>query len=316
MTFMKMNPILRAVTVLSGLLFTHAGMASDADAGAFNLTRLSPGVYVHQGRHLGTDDSGRDDIANIGFITGDTCIAVIDTGGSVAVGAALKRAIRAISDLPICYVINTHVHFDHVLGNAAFRDTGAQFVGHEDLPSAMEQSRAFFLSEFAAELGANAGPDTIIAPDITVTGELQLELGNRTLSLLAHPPAHSYSDLSVYDEKSGALWLADLLFTDRLPTLDGSLTGWLETLARLKPMAARHVIPGHGDINLSWPAALAEQQRYLELLLRETREQLSLGTFMEDAVEIIGQEEKTRWLLYEETHGRNVIRAFRELEWE
>lgn len=291
-----------------------AGRAGDAE---FNLTELGPGLYVHQGRHAGLEDAGRDDIANIGFIAGDECIAVIDTGGSIATGAALRNAIKARSSLPICYVINTHIHFDHVLGNAAFKPDNPKFVGHENLKEEMAQNRSFFLSEFAANLGAAPGPDSIVGPDLVVTDQLELDLGNRTLTLTAHPPAHSYTDVSIYDEKTGALWLSDLLFIDRIPALDGSLKGWLAVLEKLKALGDGPVIPGHGaPPAAAWPEAGAAQEAYLLMLLTDTREAIAQGAFMEEVIESVGEEEKQRWLLHEENHRRNVTRAFTELEWE
>ena len=96
-------------------------LRSLADVPAFDMQEVAPGNYVHLGRHASIEEPGRDDIANIGFIVGEKCVAVVDTGGSVRVGMALKTAIRERTQLPICYVINTHVHFDHLLGNRAFR---------------------------------------------------------------------------------------------------------------------------------------------------------------------------------------------------
>ena len=298
------------------LLLGSIACAASGDDETFNLTEISEGVYVHQGKHVGLEHADHDDIANIGFITGDECIAIIDTGGSIDIGGRLREAVRKISSLPICYVINTHIHYDHVLGNAAFRDTQAKFVGHQNLADEMEHNRAFFLSEFTANLGENPGDSSIIGPDITVSDELDLDLGNRVLTLSAHPPSHTYSDLSVYDKKTGTLWLSDLLFIDRIPVLDASLKGWLKTMEKLKSQEANHVIPGHGTITLPWPEAASAQDGYLDMLLNETRSEISKGTFMEDVVENVGKDEKTRWLLHEQNHRRNVTKAFTELEWE
>lgn len=298
------------------LLLGSLTCAASGNDETFNLTEISEGVYVHQGKHVELEHADHDDIANIGFITGDECIAVIDTGGSIDIGARLREAIRKISSLPVCYVINTHIHYDHVLGNAAFKDEQAKFVGHQNLAEEMEYNRAFFLSEFTANLGENPGDSSIIGPDILVSDELDLDLGNRVLTLSAHPPSHTYSDLSVYDNKTGTLWLSDLLFIDRIPVLDASLKGWLKTMEKLKSLQANHVIPGHGTITMPWPQAASAQDDYLDMLLNETRSEIAKGTFMEDVVENVGKDEKTRWLLHEQNHRRNVTKAFSELEWE
>ena len=290
--------------------------ASPDNKEAFNLKEISQGVYVHQGKHVDLEHVDHDDIANIGFITGDECIAVIDTGGSVTIGHALKNAIKNISSLPVCYVINTHIHFDHVLGNIAFKEYEPEFVGHENLVEEMKHNRSFFLSEFTADLGVNPGDASIIGPDIAVSGRLDLDLGNRVITLSAYPPSHSYTDLSIYDNNTGTLWLSDLLFIDRIPVLDGSLKGWLKTMEALKLQQANHVIPGHGTITLPWPDASNAQDSYLTMLLNDTRKEIAAGTFMEEVVDSVGKSEKTEWLLHEQNHGRNVTRAFTELEWE
>src|SRR5579871_2680537 len=80
---------------------------------AFTVQQVAPGVFVHFGQPLPLDAPGHDDIANIGFIVGQRCVAVIDTGGSVRMGRLLRAAVRTHTTTPICYVVNTHVHVDH-----------------------------------------------------------------------------------------------------------------------------------------------------------------------------------------------------------
>ena len=109
-----------------------------------NLIEVAPGIFVHQGKHFDVDESYQGDICNIGFIIGKDSVAVIDTGGSLLVGEALKNSIREKTSLPIKYVINTHVHLDHIYGNAALKDPNTKFVGHSKLPKAMQFRKGFY----------------------------------------------------------------------------------------------------------------------------------------------------------------------------
>ncbi|HSR02170.1 MAG TPA: MBL fold metallo-hydrolase, partial [Methylophilaceae bacterium] len=84
------------------------------------LKNVGDGIYVHHGEHLDIDAGYQGDICNISVVIGDKGVAIIDTGGSLKVGQTLHAAIRNITSLPIQYVINTHVHPDHIFGNGAF----------------------------------------------------------------------------------------------------------------------------------------------------------------------------------------------------
>lgn len=298
------------------LFFSEPAWPSSEKNKDFNLEEVATGIYVHQGQHVALEDPDHDDIANIGFIVGERCVAVIDTGGSVRVAGRLKNAVLAVTSLPVCYVINTHIHYDHILGNIVFVGKDTKFVGHRELAAEIVENRRFFLEQFGADLGAGASEQSIIGPDITVDDKLELDLGNRKLILSAHRPAHSYSDLSIYDPATETIWLSDLLFMDRIPALDGSLKGWISELKKLSAVYAKRVIPGHGPASALWPDSASDQMRYLNTLLEQTRLLIANGMFMEDVIEKVGTDEKQRWLLHEQHHKRNVSKAFTELEWE
>ena len=301
--------------LLLGFIYSTSLLAGGESG--FNLENVADGVYVHAGQQLSLLHKDADDIANIGFIEGDDCIAVIDTGGSLKIGNEFQETISTLSDKPICYVINTHVHFDHVLGNYAFKDSGAKFVGHANLPELLISSKDFFLEQYADYLTTDnkLNKEALIAPTVTVEDTLELDLGNRIISLKAHPIAHSHTDLSVYDAKSKIIWLSDLLFIQRLPIIDGKLKGWLAVMDSFDSLDIAKAVPGHGPVISNWPKAKQAQERYLTTLMDKTRTKIAEGAFME---EIVGQVESNEddWLLYEEDHKRNVTRAFKELEWE
>ncbi len=303
---------------LRSALCCAAAIGAGAAAGADRLTvtEIASGIYVHAGAQAETSAANRGDIANIGFIVGARCVAVIDTGGSPAVGRALREALRDVTPLPICYVINTHVHPDHIFGNVAFKVDKAEFVGHARLAAAMSARGRVYLAGLERTLGSGAAGAEIIPPTRTVTGTLALDLGQRTLRLRAWPTAHTDNDLTVFDESTATMWLADLLFIERIPVIDGSLPGWLAVLAELRGVAAKRIVPGHGGVTGDWPAASAPEEHYLQQLLVETRAALRARRTLQEAVDTVGSGERGNWLLFDQYHRRNVTAAFAELEWE
>lgn len=279
------------------------------------LSEVAPGIYVRRGVDAEATRDNADAIANIGCIVGRDSVAVMDPGGSLEDGARLRAAIRAISQRPIRYVILSHVHPDHVFGAGAFEADQPAFVGHAKLPAALAQRGDYYRGRLNQELGDNrAGP--VVAPTLLVADRAELDLGGRQLALRAHGPGHSDCDVSVFDAQTSTLLAGDILFVKRAPSLDGSLRGWLQQLAELKALPAKRVVPGHGPISVPWPQGAADLERYLDVLWRETRAAVARGVDITEAVATVGRSERGKWSLFEEYHGHNVTKAFKELEWE
>lgn len=306
----------RAATLAALLSMAVAQTASGAAPAPLAVSEVAPGLFVHQGVQQDASPANDDEIANIGFIVGDKAVAVIDPGGSYREGERLRAAIRERTALPIRDVIMTHVHPDHIFGAAAFRDDHPDFVGHAKLPGALAQRGDYYLRRLRETLGAEAEGSAVIAPNVLVASELVLDLGDRRLLVRAHGPAHTDNDLTVFDEKTRTFWLADLLFVDRVPVVDGSLLGWLKELSSLSAIAADRAVPGHGPISVPWPAAAAPERRYLETLARDTRAAIKAGIGIAEASQRIGQSERGHWLLFDDYNARNATASYKELEWE
>lgn len=296
-------------------MFISVTQVFASGSNSLNISEVADGVFVHTGKHLGFEDEHNDDIANIGFIVGSACIAVIDTGGSHKIGTLLKAEIKKVSDLPICYVINTHIHYDHLLGNSAFKDTNAKFIGHIRLADEIEHNKQFFMEQYNDYIDKNDTENAIIKPEVGVETTLEIDLGGRKLLLTAHQPAHTNNDLSILDKKTNTIWLSDLLFLERIPVIDASIRGWLSLLDDLKQEEFKLAIPGHGPASAEWPGAVESQYNYLKSLHDEVQKEIDRGTFMEDIIETVLSDEKKKWLLHEENHRRNVSKTFTELEW-
>jgi quinoprotein relay system zinc metallohydrolase 2 len=299
---------------LLGLIFMPPRVV--AQAGDFDVSEVAPGLFVHQGRIEPMSAENLGDIANVGFIVGKTCVAVVDTGGSPQVGAALRDAIEVRTDKPICYVINTHAHPDHVLGNIAFADQRATFITHADYAQALGLRMQTYLERFSTLYGKPLLRDVIVPPDRAVADTTTLNLGNRLLKLTALPTGHTNTDLIVFDVRTATLWAGDTLFVRHIPVLDGSIKNWLEVMERLRELKAERAIPGHGPKRVPWPGALSAQRRYLNAMSEEIRRVIDRGGTIEEAIDSVGYAAREQWLLFDEYHRRNITAAYAELEWE
>jgi quinoprotein relay system zinc metallohydrolase 2 len=277
--------------------------------------QVAPGVFVRMGVTADATAANQDAIANTGFIVGDNAVAVIDPGGSLADGNALRADVRAQTALPVRYVIITHVHPDHSFGAAAFLPDHPVFVGHAKLPGALAARGDYYRDRLVEVVGAASAGQPVI-PTRLVAATDHIDLGGRVLDLQAYPPAHTDNDLTVMDTKTSTLWAGDLVFVGRVPSLDGDLKGWIAALHTLQSVHASRVVPGHGPTSVPWPDAGADEERYLALLLHDVRASIAAGQDIGDAVKTAAQSERGKWALFDDYNGHNVTVAFKELEWE
>jgi len=287
-----------------------------ATQNGFAVENVGNGIYVHHGVHLDIDEGYQGDICNASFILGSKGVAVIDTGGSLKTGQQLRKAISQITQLPVLYVINTHVHPDHVYGNAAFLADKPQFIGHEKLAHAMELRHAAYTKLNEKLLGDAATGSELIKPTLAVKTNLKLDLGDRTLNLTAHPVAHTNTDLSVIDSKTSTLFTGDLLFIERTPVLEGDINGLIGELNKFKSSPIKQVVPGHGPVTQQWLIAINNEQRYLSVLLADIRASIKKGESMESTMNTAAASEKGQWALFDVANRRNVNTLFPALEWE
>jgi len=276
---------------------------------------VAPGIHIRRGVDEDVSASNDDAIANIGFVIGREAVAVTDAGGSLNDGRRLRASIRQATELPIRYVLMSHVHPDHVFGAGAFSADHPIYVGHAGLPRALSLRWEYYRTRTEAILGKDT-VGALVMPTMLVRDQAQIDLGGRALELTAHGIAHTDSDLTAFDRQTGTLIASDLLFVRRVPSLDGSLKGWLKELALLKSVAAKRAVPGHGPTSVEWPLGCRDLERYLGVLLRETRAAIARGQDIDAAVKTVGLSERGRWALFEDYNGHNVIQAFKELEWE
>jgi glyoxylase-like metal-dependent hydrolase (beta-lactamase superfamily II) len=219
-------------------------------------------------------------VVNSVVVLGDAAVAVLDTQVNAPMARRLLAHVRALSDKPLRWVVNTHYHWDHTAGNGVFREAGATLVSSA-LTREFMHTRAARQQAFLASRGFEPGPEPCLAHE-TVAGEREIDLGNQRLVLKPLGAAETDDALAVHLPQEGCVAAGDTVMTGSFPmfgqpVMDEGLMGtprWLDTLAAIERLAPEHVLPGHGPVAGEAELSLLKRlERYFldEVAARVTR---------------------------------------------
>ncbi|MBF8274537.1 MAG: beta-lactamase domain protein [Magnetococcales bacterium] len=266
---------MKKLTVLTALLLTFL-LVHPAFAG---LTKLADNVYAY----VGVKDASATHsfAANAGIVIGRDGVLVIDTLISAKEGNRFLADIRKVTKKPIKYVVNTHTHLDHALGNCVFAKLGATVISHEADQAKLAAQGADMLKN-AGNYGLKPGDmvgTTVVVPTLAFSNQLSIDLGGENVRLIRGTASHTEGSLIVFLPARKLLFSGDILFTDFHPYLvDGDFEGWAKTLDNMLAMDVERIVPGHGP--LSTKKDLQEMKEYLALFDTKAKE---LTTASQDA---------------------------------
>ncbi len=250
------------------ILAAFAGTASAQNG----LTKIADGIYSYVDSK--DPSPGNSFGANAGIIVGRNGVVVVDTLISAMQAKRFIKDIRAVTDRPIIYVINTHDHLDHMLGNSEFVKLGAAVISHERCKKSIIDNAATVLQK-AKNYGLSDDEmsGTVVAPPtLTFSDRMEIDLGDRTVALVYAGPSHTDGSILVSVPGSKVLFAGDILFTNYHPNMrDGDLTGWVKALDQILTMdSAGIIIPGHGPV--STKQDVQDMKHYLVTFDKKARE--------------------------------------------
>ncbi len=233
------------------------------------LTKISEHVYSYIDTKGASPANGFG--ANAGIIIGKEGILVVDTLISSRKAQGFIKDIRAVSDKPIRYVVNTHYHLDHSLGNSEFAKLGAIIIAQRNcLKNLTPESTLNRASLYG--LSAQEMEGTEVKPaSVTFTDRMTINLGDLTVELIYPGPSHTDDSILVYLPQERVLFTGDVLFTHYHPNLrDGDVESWIKVLDFIAGLDADRIIPGHGP--LSGKRDVADMKTYLMTFDGKARE--------------------------------------------
>lgn len=256
-----------ALILAAAVLAVAAGNA----AAAQGLTKIADGVYAYVDAKHASPQSGFG--ANAGIVVGKDGIVVVDTLVSAKQARRFIKDIRAVTDKPIRYVVNTHGHLDHAFGDSEFQALGAVVVTHADCKRDLATNGEAVLRNIGAYgLDAKDMEGTKIArPDVTFTDRMEIDLGDLTVELIYPGASHSPGSILVSVPREKVVFAGDALFTGYHPFMgEGDLESWIKVLDRLGSMDGVRIVPGHGPV--SGRKDIADMKEYLIAFDRNARE--------------------------------------------
>jgi quinoprotein relay system zinc metallohydrolase 1 len=249
--------------------------AADKDY-ALQPRQLAEGTYLLPGLKEHFDFRNGGNIVNTAFIVTGEGVVVIDTGPSRLYGEQLRAAIAEITPQPIVQVYITHMHPDHFLGNQAFENVPIAALG-----GTREGIRKFgesFNDNMYRLVGSWMRGTRVVVPDRTVAPGVR-EIGGHRLRLIALQ-GHTGNDLVLLDETTGVLFTGDLAFHGRTPTTPhAELEAWQASLAALRELDFRLLVPGHGE-PVAGTLAIDQTADYLSWLEAHFTEAAESGAAM------------------------------------
>lgn len=234
--------MLRKLAWLWVLIMPVTGAWADAPKAFFTLHELGKGVWAAvslPGSHAG---------GNTGFVVGSDGVVVIDTFQTPEAAQALLDAIHKTTDKPIRYVVNTHYHLDHVMGNTLFAQAGATVIAQDNVRIwERSQNLKFFGDKIKPEQKQMV--QTLGLPSLTYKDGVTLHLGDRDV-IVRVVTGHTGGDSAVIVPDAQVVFTGDLFWNHTLPNLiDADTSQQIATdESFVKDYPDATFVAGHGEI--------------------------------------------------------------------
>jgi glyoxylase-like metal-dependent hydrolase (beta-lactamase superfamily II) len=264
--------------------------------------------------------------SNAGLICGEGTSLLVDTLYDLHLTREMLAAMEPVAQRhPIDAAVNTHANPDHCFGNELLPSTAEIYASAatagemDELSPEMLQglkSAPGMPSELAEFVEIAFGPFdfagiSVRHPSQTFQGQLDLRVGDRSVTFLELGPAHTGGDTIIHVPGADAVFTGDLLFVHGTPIVWASLSNWISACDRILALNASLLIPGHGPVTDT--SGVRDVQRYLRYVQAAARERFEAGMSAQDAADDIDISPFSDWGEPERL-AANVLAAYRELD--
>ena len=216
----------------------------------FSVTPIADNVYSIVSPSFGLptpENKGWN--SNSHFVVTDKGVLLFDTGSSEIIGNEIKKAIKSVTKKPVRWVVNSHSHADHWLGNAGFTDTGAEIIASERAVRVMKEDGQGPVDAFSRMTKGATGTTHVKYPTLLLSQGEKRNIGGLDVEFILSNDAHSPGDILMWLPKQKILIGGDVLSSQWMPilTYHGNVPHLIETLYDVAKLNPEIVLTGHGN---------------------------------------------------------------------
>jgi len=271
--------------------------------------KLNENSYYFYGKEEYFSPLNGGDIANVSFIITPNCVILIDKGSSYEYGLQIKKEIEKITSKPIKYIINTHHHPDHFLGNSAFQ---SDIFATDYTKNEITQNGDLYIVNLVNIVQSAMKDTKVKAPNKNLNSKI-LDLDGYKLEVL-YLDGHTKSDVVLFDYQTKILYSADLVFHKRTPaTAHADIQKWIKSLEELEKIDYKFLVSGHGIATTS-KEPIKENISYLRFLDETLKQSAKNGLDIFEILEKPIPKEFESFTMFKEEFERSVINLYPSYE--
>lgn len=282
------------------------------------ILKISDNIYMTRG----TD--GLPSIENKGFISNCYGILtkegwfVVDSLSTPELSSEFLKKLKNIKNLPVKYVAITHYHQDHWYGAETYKKEGAVIIGHRVLKDIYDNGTAEMMLEAANKMTGGLYKNVkLVPPDITISEEKIIKLGELEFKIFPLTPAHTNSDIVILIPDKKIIFVGDLVFYNRIPFAgdrNSDTRNWLKVLNKLKSMDVKLILAGHNKpLNKD---SIEFTVKYLSFLREKISQMKDEDLSYDEIKQKLTDTPFKNYPMYNVFHFKNIYKIYNDLDME
>ncbi len=224
--------------------------------------------------------------SNSSFFVTEEGVVVIDTGDGPTQAEALLKDIRAVTDKPVRYILNTHYHGENSFGNQVFKPLGTLITQKRTWKFLGGPDGEEYLQAWKEQGRGDADRVSITLPSLTFDERIDLLMKPFRLKVMYFGRGHTEGDIAIYVKELRLLISGGLITHNCFPDMaDSYIDEWMSALIEMENLDVETLIPGEGPVG--GRPAMIQMKHFFIILKREVMKNLEAGQSLIETQEAV-----------------------------